>query len=152
VQAVIVNTLASSDYGLLDENTLDPRPDYWAALLWKRTMGTRVLEPGVPATDSLRVYAQCAKESKGGVTLVLLNLDSSAEQTLQIPISGDRYTLSAPDLLSKTVSLNGKQLQAAADGTLPDLPPTYFKPGSVRFAPMTITFLVLPDAKNSACM
>ena len=28
VQTVIVNTLASSDYGILDEKSLDPRPDY----------------------------------------------------------------------------------------------------------------------------
>src|SRR6476469_819327 len=38
VQTVMVNTLASSDYGLLEEDTFDPRPNYWAALIWKRTM------------------------------------------------------------------------------------------------------------------
>jgi len=42
VQTVVVNTLASSDYGLLDEQTLEPRPNYWAALVWKKTMGSRV--------------------------------------------------------------------------------------------------------------
>jgi heparanase 1 len=41
------NTLASSDYGLLNEDTLEPRPDYWAAVLWKRTMSDVVLDPGV---------------------------------------------------------------------------------------------------------
>src|SRR6266404_3130099 len=34
VQAVIHNTLAASDYGLLDQKTLKPRPNYWGALLW----------------------------------------------------------------------------------------------------------------------
>ena len=32
VQVVMHNTLDASDYGLLDENTLAPRPDYWGAL------------------------------------------------------------------------------------------------------------------------
>ena len=32
VQVVMHNTLDASDYGLLDENTLEPRPNYWAAL------------------------------------------------------------------------------------------------------------------------
>src|ERR1700686_5656575 len=31
VKMIMHNTLASSDYGLLDENTLAPRPNYWAA-------------------------------------------------------------------------------------------------------------------------
>jgi hypothetical protein len=46
VQVHIHNTLASSDYGLLDENTFAPRPNYWATLLWHKLMGTTVLDPG----------------------------------------------------------------------------------------------------------
>lgn len=48
VQVVMHNTLAASDYGLLDENTLAPRPNFWAALLWRQLMGTTVLDAGVP--------------------------------------------------------------------------------------------------------
>ena len=33
VQVHMHNTLAASDYGLLDENNFAPRPSYWAALL-----------------------------------------------------------------------------------------------------------------------
>ncbi len=39
VQVVMHNTLAASDYGLIDDVTLMPRPDYWTALLWHKTMG-----------------------------------------------------------------------------------------------------------------
>ena len=46
VQVHIHNTLASSDYGLLDKNTYAPRPNYWSALLWRRLMGATVLDPG----------------------------------------------------------------------------------------------------------
>ena len=44
VKVIMHNTLASSDYGLLDENTLAPRPNYWASLLWRKFMGTTVLD------------------------------------------------------------------------------------------------------------
>ena len=44
VAAVFHNTLASSEYGLLDQNTFMPRPNYWAALLWRRLMGSTVLD------------------------------------------------------------------------------------------------------------
>ena len=39
------NTLDSSDYGLLNENDYKPRPNFWAAVLWRRLMGTTVLHP-----------------------------------------------------------------------------------------------------------
>ena len=65
VQVVMHNTLAASDYGLLDENTLEPRPDFWAAVLWKRTMGPTVLSPQVTSDPALRVYAQCMKGASG---------------------------------------------------------------------------------------
>ena len=45
VQVVMHNTLAASDYALIDEKTLVPRPDYWAALLWHNTMGRRCSTP-----------------------------------------------------------------------------------------------------------
>ena len=151
VKTVMVNTLASSDYGMLDEESLDPRPNYWAALLWKRTMGTRVLDPGPPPNASTRLYAQCAKEANGGVALLILNLDSTSELTLQLPLAGERYSLSAPDVLSKTVSLNGKELKAAPDGTLPRIAGSRFKSGTMNFAPLTITFIEFPNAKDASC-
>jgi hypothetical protein len=40
------NTFASSEYGLLDQTTFAPRPNYWAALLWPKLMGTTVLDSG----------------------------------------------------------------------------------------------------------
>src|SRR5437763_1113488 len=61
VRVVAHNTLAASDYGLLDETTFAPRPNYWAALLWKRLMGTTVLKPASTPAEGLRVYAHCMK-------------------------------------------------------------------------------------------
>lgn len=42
VQVVAHNTLVASDYGLLDDNTLTPKPNWWGALLWRELMGTFV--------------------------------------------------------------------------------------------------------------
>ena len=38
-QVVIRQTLSGSDYGLVDDATLEPNPSYWAAWLWRRTSG-----------------------------------------------------------------------------------------------------------------
>ena len=65
VQVVMHNTLDASDYGLLDENTLAPRPNYWAALLWRKLMGTTVLNPDISPAPGLHLYAHCLRDQPG---------------------------------------------------------------------------------------
>ena len=151
VKSIMYNTLASSDYGMIDEETYDPRPNYWAALLWNRTMGTRSLDPNNSPSSGLRLYAQCMKNAPGGVAVLILNVDKSDPHSLTLPIGGQRYTLSSADLQSKTVFLNGQELRVAADGTVPEYKGQEFKRGIVSFAPKTITILTLPNAGNASC-
>jgi hypothetical protein len=151
VQTVMVNTLASSDYGLLDDETFDPRPNYWAALIWKRTMGSRVLKPEVPSTDTLRVYAQCTVGStRGSVSYLLVNLDD-AETKMSIPLAGVRNTLTAPALDSKSVLLNGQPLALASDGSVPATPGDKVRSGNQTLPAYSISFFTFPAANNSAC-
>jgi hypothetical protein len=151
VQVVMHNTLAASDYGLLDENTFTPRPDYWAALLWKRNLGSVVLDPSVPHSDTLRIYAHCATTGKGGVALVLLNTDPERAQTLTIPVGAEDYTLTASSLTSETALLNGTELTANPDGTLPALKPHPAPPGNFQLPPASVAFLIFPAAGNESC-
>jgi heparanase 1 len=80
------NMLASSDYGLLDENTLTPRPNFWAALLWRRLMSTTVLNAGQSPAPSLHLYAHCLRDKPGGVVLLVINSDRTASQELTVPV------------------------------------------------------------------
>src|SRR4051812_41202141 len=84
VQVVMHNTLAASDYGLLDQQTLAPRPNYWGALLWRQLMGRTVLESGVPIQAGLHVYAHCHSGTRGGVSLLIINTDSNAPHALTL--------------------------------------------------------------------
>jgi hypothetical protein len=152
VKSVMHNTLASSDYGLLNEDTLEPRPDFWAALLWKRTMGNVVLNPGVSENQSLRVYAHCSKNGKGGVALVALNTDLEHEQMLVLPLTAKKFTLTATDLTSTRVMLNGAELEANSNGSVGPLKASEVKKGPVRLAPSSATFLIIESARNKTCM
>jgi heparanase 1 len=152
VRVVMHNTLASSDYGLLNEDTLEPRPDFWAALLWKRTMGEVVLDPGIAKSESLRIYAHCSKDTKGGVALVVLNTDSEHERMLSLPVPAAELALTAPDLTSTTITLNGKELRAESDGSVGPLKADEPKKGLIRLAPSSVTFLTIPSARNKSCM
>lgn len=151
VQVVMHNTLAASDYALLDTKTLRPRPNYWAALLWRRTMGTTVLDPGVAAADGLHVYAHCLRGVKGGVALLAIQTSTSASHELKVPVSYERYTLSATALDAGDVLLNGAPLRLREDGDLPAVRGEKHGRGVVTLAPETITFLAMPDAGDAAC-
>ncbi len=151
VKTVMQNTLAASDYAFLDPRTLEPRPNFWAALLWKRTMGTRVLDPGVPATANLYVYAHCLQGSRGGVAMAALNTSRDTPQTIRIPAAAGQYTLTSPELFSSTAMLNGQELKAGADGSLPGMKAADVRAGAVKLAPLSITFLTVPAAGNPAC-
>ncbi len=151
IQVNLHNTMASSDYGLLDENTYAPRPNYWAALLWHRLMGPTVLDPGPSPAPSLHLYAQCLSGKKGGVTLLAINASRDQSQTVDIASQSKRYTLTATDLLEKTVDLNGGELALGSGDTLPELKGIANRAGRVTLAPASITFLALEGAGNASC-
>ena len=151
VRVVIHNTLVASDYGLLDEQTLLPKPNYWGALVWRKLMGTTVLDSGVPIGEGLHVYAHCLRGTPGGVALLVINTDKATPRTLSIALTGERYTMSSNDLQSKSVQLNGAELKLGAGDNLPVLVGIPIQAGNFEFAPGTITFIALPQAGNEAC-
>jgi hypothetical protein len=151
VQVVMHNTLAASDYGLLDEKTLAPRSNYWGALLWRQLMGTGVLDSGVPIRAGLHIHAHCQRGMPGGVTLLVINTDRDASHTLEPGNDSERYTLEAAGLLDAQVRLNGRPLALGTGGELPRLEGVRTSRGAVSIAPASITFLAIPAAGNDAC-
>jgi heparanase 1 len=151
VQVVMHNTLAASDYGLLDEGTLKPRPKYWGALLWRQLMGTTVLDAGVPIRPGLHVYAHCQRGTPGGVALLVINTDRHAPHLLVLPTASVRYSLDAASLMDAGVRLNGRPLGLSAGDELPTIEGRPTAAGTMLFEQATITFLAVPAAGNDAC-
>jgi hypothetical protein len=145
------NTLAASDYGLLDERTLAPRPNYWGALLWRQLMGTTVLDPGVSVQAGLHVYAHCQRGTPGGVTLLVINTDRNASHSLKIANVSERFTLDAANLQDSTLRLNGNPLTLGPEDRVPRIAGVAASAGILTIAPTTITFLAVPAAANIAC-
>lgn len=151
VEVVMHNTLAASDYALLDENTFEPRPSFWGAVLWRRLMGSTVLDPGVSNRAGLHVYAHCRRGVPGGVALLVLNTSRTEAASLRAPVSTERYTLSADGLTDGSVRLNGAPLALGMNDEIPAMAPAPQAAGAIAFAPATITFLAIPAAGNDAC-
>jgi heparanase len=151
VKVIMHNTLAASDYGLLDQNTFEPRPNYWATLLWRKLMGTTVLDPQVSVAPNTYVYAQCLKGHRGGVTLLIINADRQRSFDLNLPTAGERYTLTAKQLEDTKVELNGKPLRLTSSGDLPQFEGEPVNAGRASFAPTSITYLSIAKAGNANC-
>lgn len=153
IQVNMHNTLAASDYALIDEKDFSPRPNYWASLLWQRTMGTKVLDvPRKGASgDRLDVYAHCRRnQHEGAVTLLLVNRDAAAPKTLQIGLPYRRYTLTSPDVMGKTVELNGAALTVDGAGDLPEIAGVAGD-GDIELPPLSISFVEVDGAGVQAC-
>jgi heparanase len=150
VKAIFHNTLASSEYGLIDQTDFRPRPNYWAALLWRRLMGTVVLDAGSPR-EGLHLYAQCLRGHPGGVALLAINNSRTDRSEITLPTASVRYTLSAPTLQSGSVMLNGQPLKLDPNDDLPEIHGRATAAGPMHLAPATITFVAIPKAANAAC-
>jgi hypothetical protein len=147
VQVVMHNTLAASDYGLLDEDDFTPRPNYWAALLWSRMMSPTVLAIETP-NPLLRVYAHCLKGKAGGVALVAINLAQHAKP-LEFRGQGLAYTLTGIDS-DRGAALNGHPLALDRDGKLPPLLANSVK-RMLMLPPASVTFVAIPSAQAFSC-
>ncbi len=152
VQVYMHNTLSASDYALIDERDYTPRPNYWAAVLWRQTMGERVLDiPLVAAQEDLDVYAHCQRgRHDGAATLLLVNRAAQATQAIDIGRAYQRFTLTAPELAGATTLLNGKPLQVDEQGNVPALRAENGS-GIAILPPLSISFVVVKSADVAAC-
>ncbi len=141
-------------YALVDDATLTPRPDYWAALLWRRLMGTKVVEAKrIALADGVRSYSTCSPGSVGGVTTLLLNLTphGTALRIAGPGAANARVRLVTGALGSGQVALGGEPLALGPSGELPSLPSSKAPYGVVALPPASYAFVTQPNAGARAC-
>ncbi len=150
---VVRQTLSGSNYGLINDVTLEPAPDYFNSLLWKQLMGTRVLD--ATSDDPLvRAYAHCTPGRPGNATVLAINLDP--ETSVGVDLTGiasttaEVYAVTADGPDATTLKLGGTRLAVAADGTPPALVPVQGDPdGPTVLSPLSYAFVVVDGA--NAC-
>ncbi|WP_319590759.1 hypothetical protein [uncultured Draconibacterium sp.] len=145
VQVVMHNTLCASEYALLDQDTHEPRPNYWAALLWNKLMGTKVYE-AKSTIDGLDIFIHNQKESSEGMAVLIVN-PKETETFIEIPAKAQQYLLTADDIMSKTVNLNGEVLKLKSDDKLPKITGKVLNAGEITIPPYSIIFLSFKNLK-----
>jgi heparanase len=149
VQAIQHNTLAASDYGLIDRDTLTPRPNYWAAVLWRRTMGSTVLASPRSPSPALRLYAHCLAGRPGGVAVLALNT-GEAQQQVRLGGVGQAWTMTGQPIDTRSVLINGQTPDLDTSGALTGLGATAVT-GNATIPGQSIAFYAVPGANNPAC-
>ncbi|XP_062290311.1 heparanase [Scomber scombrus] len=158
--------VGSGSYHLVDEN-LDPLPDYWLSLLYKRLVGPEVLKIeafSLGRSKRVRLYLHCANRKSyrdGAVTLVSMNLNEKPAR-ICVPALTSSSTVEAfvlqseqpgeEGLYSRSVRLNGETLKMVDDETLPDLKGVRLPAAEhLQLPAYSLAFFVLTEAQAAAC-
>ena len=137
------NTLASSDYGFLKHGTFEPRPNYFAVLLWNRLMGKTCYATGEEIREGAHVYCHSRKDGKEGKAYLVINNSWTETTTVELPGEAEVYALTGTTgMRSRTMCLNGKELVLGENDTLPELTGVSLS-GKVEIAPGGCTFIVI---------
>ncbi|KAL8612832.1 hypothetical protein ACOMHN_038087 [Nucella lapillus] len=156
LKAVLRQSFLGGNYALVSDD-LDPYPDYFLTLLYKRLVQGYVFNV-TSWSNSVRMYTSCANPSsyqKGAVTVYILNVQNHTV-TLNFPqFQGHQYHLylltpgDRQGLQSGFVALNGEKL-VMINEELPPLPPLICT-GSITFPAYSFGFVVIPQAGVHMC-
>ena len=137
------NTLASSDYGYLKHGTFEPRPNYFAVLLWNRLMGKTCYAVPEKNVEGAHVYAHSRADGKDGFVYLIINNSWTETTTVELPGEAKIYALTGKHgRRSRTMCLNGKELLLGDNDELPELTGETVT-GKVDIAPGECAFIVV---------
>ncbi|KAM4719976.1 heparanase isoform 2-T2 [Anableps anableps] len=159
--------VGSGSYHMIDDD-LDPLPDYWLSILYKRLVGPEVLKLQVVSDSGrskrVRLYLHCANRksyTSGAVVLISMNM-SRKPVRLSLPALVSSSTVDAfvlqsnqpgkDGLESRSVQLNGVLLKMVDDKTLPELSGAQLPPAEhLKLPAYSMGFFVLLEARAPAC-
>ena len=141
---VFHNTLASSDYGWLKHGTFEPRPNYFAVLLWNKLMGTTVYDSQIPISEGAHIFCHSRRDGEEGYTYLIINNSLTDTTTVELPKDAMVYALAGKDgIRSSIMTLNGQELVLGENDKLPNLQGKLVAAGTMEVVSGSCTFVVL---------
>ena len=161
---VVRQTFYGFWFALVDQK-LDPRPNYWLSLAFKRLVGQRVLAAYTDTSPPerqprVRVYAHCASKQSGytagSVVVYAMNICNETSRVF-FNVSNshvvNQFLFTAPqgNLTSTAIELNGELVSMVSDTQLPTFKAQRVVSDSgVEMPPYSIAFYVI-NVNAKAC-
>ncbi|MFA6701116.1 MAG: hypothetical protein WCR12_01400 [Dysgonamonadaceae bacterium] len=142
VDVICHNTLFASEYSLIDQDTHIPNPNYWMALLWNRLMGTQVYDAS-SSSEGVYLFAHNTKGDDAKITFLVINT-SNDDKSIDAPGGAEIYALTAENLDSREVILNGTKLALTSNNELPETKGIATNNSQISVAPQSIAFVTVP--------
>ncbi|XP_021921149.1 heparanase-like isoform X2 [Zootermopsis nevadensis] len=164
VDVVVRQSLCGGNYGLLGPE-MEPLPDWWVSVLYKKLVGLGVLNvvrddiievSCLGEQGHVRLYCHCANQ-RGAVTLFGVNVMNreSHVMVMGLPPSDSvlAYVLTADTILSsRYILLNGRKLSLKPDGSLPPFKPKFLNISKPLVMPaFSMVFWVIEDVHVPVC-
>jgi len=151
VTTVIRQSLFHGHYALLSP-LLFPRPDYWLSHIYSVLVGPTVLRTVDNTGKTSRLYAHCARKSKGVLVFGLNMGDPASWIWLGDEVRVVEYLLSPVDgnLQATNVLLNGELLEMVGN-QLPEVRGEERRAMKLLLPSHTVAFWEFPDVRNPAC-
>ncbi|CAK1554571.1 unnamed protein product [Leptosia nina] len=162
ITTVVRQSFYGGNYSLIDKN-LQPLPDWWVSVLYKKLVGNKVLRINCHCSRYQRVYAHCANRKytndTTAITIYAVNLEMKKMKFLLngTALSGnhlniDEYVISAPhnDRFTKVILLNGQPLYY--ESSTPDFDPHQrVNDNHIRMPPYSVGFWVVKNTSLTIC-
>ncbi|XP_061720332.1 heparanase-like [Cydia pomonella] len=162
VTTVVRQSFFGGNYSLVDKQ-LNPLPDWWVSVIYKRLVGNKVLQVNCKCSRFQRMYAHCTNRKytndTTAVTIFAVNLEMAKAKFLLNGtalhgdnLSIDEYIIHAPsnNRQSKTILLNGWPLYY--ESSMPELEPIHIKYGNhISMPPYSIGFWVIRNTSIKVC-
>jgi heparanase 1 len=165
-EVLVRQSLIGSDYGLLDQTSGQPNPDYWSAILWKQLMGDRVF--GVQGMNTLnpgttRIYSHCLPltspyRNLGDLSLLYINLSPVEETWVTLPTDliepsslWHQWQMTSTSPLSQKLKINGDTPIILNNGYLPDLAPLNYniqQTPTLKLPPLSAAFVLVQSTEK----
>ena len=138
-----------TDYGLLDVDTQERNPQYYALALWNR-FGTALLPVSTNALDATKLSLYAGRTADGALTLLAINKSAQPiSATVRIAGTTGPFTVTADTLSASTLTATAVRFNGVANPAddLADAPAqalgTQTGPFAHSFSPYSLTLLTL---------
>ena len=111
-------------------------------------MGTNVYDAD-SSTPGVDMFVHSLKNKTGGRALLIVNTLNTAS-SVNIPSNAGQFMLTANELETRKIQLNGKDLALTTNDELPVIKGKAIKAGVVQIPAHSITFLTFLGKKNNS--